>query len=193
MSEYLLDNSAAAAGARLEALARLFDPSTFRHLAALGITRGWRCWEVGAGGRSVVRWMAEQVGDEGQVVASDIDVSWAEAAGEGRYNVSVRSARHLLGSGTCRCSRDRSSTRPNRSGAVKRATRHGSTSSMHASCSSTCRTVSVRSRRCALRSVRGGWLLVEDADPSLQPLSCLEGRIAGRGAGQPAAKRLPRP
>jgi precorrin-6B methylase 2 len=47
-----------------------------RHIEALGIKRGWRCWEVGAGGPSVPGWLAEQVAPEGYVLASDIDVSW---------------------------------------------------------------------------------------------------------------------
>ncbi|MCW2656719.1 MAG: SAM-dependent methyltransferase, partial [Jatrophihabitans sp.] len=50
---YLLDNRVAAAGDRFTALAQLFDPVTLRHVDALGITSGWRCWEVGAGGASV--------------------------------------------------------------------------------------------------------------------------------------------
>lgn len=42
------------------------DPITTRSLSAIGITRGWRCLEVGAGGGSITRWMAEQVGDAGK-------------------------------------------------------------------------------------------------------------------------------
>src|ERR1700716_2335038 len=79
---YLLDNQQAEAGMRFDALATIFDPSTFRHIADLGIDRGWRCWEVGAGGPSVPRWLAERVGPTGRVVATDIDVSWMhEVAG----------------------------------------------------------------------------------------------------------------
>src|SRR5664279_6147623 len=50
---YLLNNQQAEAGRRLDALSELFDPATFRHLAAVGVTAGWVCWEVGAGGASV--------------------------------------------------------------------------------------------------------------------------------------------
>jgi hypothetical protein len=78
--EYLLDNRAVEAGARFDALAAIFDPSTFRHVDDLGIEAGWRCWEVGAGGRSVMRWLAGRVGPTGHVLATDIDVSWAEGA-----------------------------------------------------------------------------------------------------------------
>jgi hypothetical protein len=47
---YLLDNQQAEAGQRFDALSELFNPSTFRHLAALGLGPSWRVWEVGAGG-----------------------------------------------------------------------------------------------------------------------------------------------
>ena len=47
LNEYLLDNRAAAAERRFGALSALFDDVTFRHVEALGIRRGWRCWEVG--------------------------------------------------------------------------------------------------------------------------------------------------
>ena len=49
---YLLDNRTTEAGERFEALAAIFDPTTFRHLGALGVAAGSRCWEVGAGGPS---------------------------------------------------------------------------------------------------------------------------------------------
>ena len=41
----------------------------------------------------------------------------------------------------------------------------------------------------ALRS--GGWILVEDADPGLQPLLCPDDYGPGAAPGQPAARRLP--
>src|SRR5437764_14744449 len=73
---YLLDNRQREAGRRFDALAELFDPSTFRHLTAVGLAPGWRVWEVGAGGRSVPGWLAEQVGPGGRVLATDIDPRW---------------------------------------------------------------------------------------------------------------------
>ena len=78
---YLLDNQQAQAGQRFDALSELFDPVTFRHLAAVGVTAGWACWEVGAGGIGVPAWLAEQVGSSGRVVASDIDTAWMPADG----------------------------------------------------------------------------------------------------------------
>ena len=60
-NEYLLDNRAPAAERRFGALSALFDDVTFRHVDALGIQRGWRCWEVGAGGPSVPNRLAGRV------------------------------------------------------------------------------------------------------------------------------------
>jgi SAM-dependent methyltransferase len=59
---------------RLVHLAATLDPGTQRHIRALGITRGWRCLEIGAAEGSMTRWMAEQVGGEGRVVAADMDL-----------------------------------------------------------------------------------------------------------------------
>ena len=77
---YLLTNDAPEAMDRFTAFATLFDPVTFRHFERVGLSEGWRCWEVGAGGTSVVRHLSEQVGPAGQVVASDINVGWATEA-----------------------------------------------------------------------------------------------------------------
>jgi hypothetical protein len=77
---YLLDNQNVEAGIRFDALAELFDPWTFRHIEDLGIGAGWRCREIGAGGPSVPRWLADRVGGKGRVPATDIDVSWARQA-----------------------------------------------------------------------------------------------------------------
>ncbi len=85
---YLLDNQRAEAGTRFAALAELFDPVTFRHLDTLGIAEGWSCWEVGAGGPSVIRGLAERVGPSGRVLATDIDTSWIGSHASGRAGVS---------------------------------------------------------------------------------------------------------
>src|SRR4051794_3210525 len=63
--EYLLSNRQVEAGTRFEAIAELFDPWTFRHLDDLGVTSGWRVWEVGAGAPPVPSWLAERVGETG--------------------------------------------------------------------------------------------------------------------------------
>jgi hypothetical protein len=55
-SQYPFDNALQEARRRLVQLEALWDPSTIRHLQALGVTDGWRCLEVGAGGGSITRW-----------------------------------------------------------------------------------------------------------------------------------------
>ena len=147
---YLLDNRKLEAGERFRALATLFDPSTFRHLGHLGIERGWRCWEVGAGGPTVASWMAGQVGPEGSVLATDIDVSWIEGSAGRSFEVKV----HDVGAD---------------------APPTGPFDLVHARLV----LVHVPRRAEALAAMievlrPGGWLLLEDADPALQPLTCLD-------------------
>ncbi|MFD4597554.1 methyltransferase domain-containing protein [Streptomyces sp. NPDC058464] len=145
---YLLDNRQSEAGQRFDAFASLFDPATFRHLEAFGLGAGWRCWEVGAGGTSVVSWLAGKVGPTGRVVATDIDTSLLAAAA--RAPVEVRT--HDVGA-----------EEPPGEGFDLVYARLV--------------LVHVPDRERALRSMikalrPGGHLLIEDADPALQPLTC---------------------
>ena len=78
-SEYLFDNEALETGDRFGALASLFDHVTFGHLDGIGVTEGWRCLEIGAGGGSVASWLATRVGLSGHVLTTDLDVRWLEA------------------------------------------------------------------------------------------------------------------
>ena len=73
---YVLDNAAPETGGRFAGLEACFDETTFRYLNALGMDAGWRCWELGAGGGSVARWMSERVGDQGAVLATDLNTDW---------------------------------------------------------------------------------------------------------------------
>ena len=144
---YLLDNQQAEAGQRFGALSRLFNPTTFRHLRALGTAPGWRVWEVGAGSPSVPAHLAALVGRQGRVLATDIDTSWL---GEGESTYQVR--RHDVGS---------------------ESPPEGPFDLVHARLvlvHLTRREQALASMVAALRP--GGWLLVEEADPALQPLVC---------------------
>lgn len=182
---YLLANRQTEAGERFDAFATLFDPTTFRHIDGFGIGPGWRCWEVGAGGTSVVSWLAKKVGPTGKVVATDIDTSRLDAAARPPVDVRV----HDVG--------------------VDAPPGEGF-DLVHA------RLVLVhvpdreRALRMMIKALRpGGRLLVEDADPALQPLLCpdehgpeqhLANRLrhgfrellAGRGADLSYGRRLPR-
>jgi ubiquinone/menaquinone biosynthesis C-methylase UbiE len=62
-----------AASWHFDGLSLAFDAGTMRHLSERGLGPGWRCLEVGAGGGSIARWLAERVGPEGHVLATDID------------------------------------------------------------------------------------------------------------------------
>ncbi|MGA5041158.1 methyltransferase [Streptomyces capoamus] len=182
---YLLDNRQHEAGERFDAFTALFDPTTFRHLEGLGIGPGWRCWEVGAGGTSVVSWLAEKVGPTGQVVATDIDTSRLSTAARPPVEIRV----HDVGA-----------EEPPGAGFDL----------VHARLV----LVHVPDRERALRSMitslrPGGRLLIEDADPALQPLTCpdeygpeqrLANRLrqgfrkllADRGADLSYGRKLPR-
>jgi 2-polyprenyl-3-methyl-5-hydroxy-6-metoxy-1,4-benzoquinol methylase len=54
----------------------LWDPGTQALLDELGIGDGWKCLEVGAGGGSLVEWMAAR---GATVTAVDIDTRFVEA------------------------------------------------------------------------------------------------------------------
>src|SRR5262249_42998814 len=58
---------------RLSILEQLFDDVTRRSLIQLGVSEGWRCCEIGAGGGCGVGWLAQVVGPNGRVVAVDLD------------------------------------------------------------------------------------------------------------------------
>jgi SAM-dependent methyltransferase len=77
---YLLDNAAREAPGRLVSLSALFDPGTIRLLQERKVTRNWRCLEVGAGNGSIARWLANEVGPAGYVLATDIDPRFLESS-----------------------------------------------------------------------------------------------------------------
>lgn len=72
-TEYIVDSDANLAGEQLDFLEALFDPPTIAFLEPVGIPSGWRCLDLGAGGGSISRWLAETVRPQGGVVAADID------------------------------------------------------------------------------------------------------------------------
>jgi len=160
---YLLDNQQAEAGQRLGALATLFDPSTFRHLTALGLGPGWRVWEVGAGGPSVPDWLAQQTGRDGEVLATDVDPAWLGVAPR-RPNLRV--LRHDVG------------LDPPPDGPFDLI--HARLVLVHVPR----RDEALATMVSVLRP--GGWLVVEEADPALQPLLCLE----EQGPAEQLANRL---
>lgn len=59
---------------RLSLLEDIFDPLTRQRRAC--VQPGWRCLEVGAGRGSMAVWLAQQVGANGRVVATDVDITY---------------------------------------------------------------------------------------------------------------------
>jgi SAM-dependent methyltransferase len=72
---YIYDQGFLQERARLAGIESLWDPGSQRLLDGLGIGAGWRCLEVGAGGGSLVDWMA---GRGATVLAIDIDTRFVE-------------------------------------------------------------------------------------------------------------------
>ncbi|MGX5181842.1 methyltransferase domain-containing protein [Streptomyces avermitilis] len=159
---YLLDNRQPEAGQRYDAVAAVFDPTTFRHIEGFGIGSGWRCWEVGASGTSVISWLAKKVGPTGKVVATDTDTSCAASAA--RQPVEVRT--HDVG--------------------VEEPPGEGF-DLVHARLVLVHVPDQERALRSMVKALRpGGRLLLEDADLALQPLLCPD----EHGPEQQLANRL---
>ncbi len=77
MTEYVLSQGGSpdVERARLRLLEEYHDPLTVTQLDAIGVGEGWRCLDVGAGGGSVTRLLADRVGSTGSVLAVDLDTS----------------------------------------------------------------------------------------------------------------------
>ena len=97
MSTYLFDNAGKQAGQRFSSLETLYDPWTICHLEATGIGAGWQCWEVGAGGGSIAAWLAERSGKAGHVLVTDLDPRFLlESATLAHPHITIQ--RHDIGS-----------------------------------------------------------------------------------------------
>jgi len=147
---YLLENRHREAGLRLEAISALFDSTTFGHIRRMNLQAGCRCWEVGAGSPSIPLQLSKMAGDTGSVLATDIDISWL--GDMDAPNISI--LKHDI---------------------VTEEPPAEPFDLIHA------RLVLVHlpNRDAVLKKLvgalkKGGWLLIEDADPALQPLACLE-------------------
>lgn len=75
---YVYDPEFAEERARLAGIEALWDPGTQRLLAELGAARGARVLEAGAGGGAIVEWLAAAVGEDGLVLAVDIDTRFLD-------------------------------------------------------------------------------------------------------------------
>jgi len=89
VTEYLLSqrDSPDLERVRLRLLEEYHDPVTTSQLDAIGVGEGWRCLDVGAGGGSVTRMLAERVGSSGSVLAVDLDTTLLEELASDRVEV----------------------------------------------------------------------------------------------------------
>jgi ubiquinone/menaquinone biosynthesis C-methylase UbiE len=79
MSEYVLATPADDDERRRMALLFAYHgPLTIEALEAAGVSRGWRCLEIGAGGGDITRWLARRVLPSGAVIAVDLETHWLE-------------------------------------------------------------------------------------------------------------------
>lgn len=186
---HLLDHRRAETGQCSDAFAALFDRTTFRHMEGFGLGSGWRCWEVGADGASVVSWLAKKVGPTGKVIATDTDVSCLSWAVPSVVRPPVEVFVHRVG--------------------VDQPPGEGF-DLVHARLSLVHAPDRERALWSMIKALRpGGRLLIEDADPALQPLACLEeadpehqlanrlrqavrALLAERGVDPAHGRRLPR-
>jgi SAM-dependent methyltransferase len=88
MSTYVFDQAWQKEHDRLTALESLYDGPSRRLLSDLGVGAGWRCMEIGCGAGGIARWLADQVGETGHVLATDLDTRFLD--GHGLANLEVR-------------------------------------------------------------------------------------------------------
>ena len=88
MSSYVFDQTWQKERDRLTAIESLFDPTSRRLLAGLGVAEGWHCLEIGCGAGGVAAWLSDRVGATGTVLATDLDTRHID--GRGRANLEAR-------------------------------------------------------------------------------------------------------
>jgi SAM-dependent methyltransferase len=152
--------------AHYASLADLFNPSTFRRIDALGVRPGWRCWEVGAGGPTVPAWLARRVAPGGYVLATDIDVAALQEATDVAALQEVSEVAALPEAAEPGFEVLRHDVAAEPAPAAGFDLVHARLVVMHLAD----RGAALAAMTAALRP--GGWLLLEDADLSLQPLAC---------------------
>jgi SAM-dependent methyltransferase len=77
-TSYAFVNSSKEARTRFEALSKIYDRGTIRHLEDLGVGGGWHCLEIGGGSGTIAKWLAGRVGSTGHVLTTDLDTRFLE-------------------------------------------------------------------------------------------------------------------
>ncbi|MEY9968617.1 SAM-dependent methyltransferase [Streptacidiphilus sp. MAP12-16] len=70
---YSFDTGSEHAATQMSYLSEILDGTTRRHLRQAGELAGARCLDIGAGAGSVSAWLAQAVGPDGHVTATDLD------------------------------------------------------------------------------------------------------------------------
>lgn len=73
MKPYIFDDASTSEYQRLDLMSKILDPWTRGYLAALGVSQGWHCLELGGGNGSIAEWLCDTVSPSGSVTAIDIN------------------------------------------------------------------------------------------------------------------------
>lgn len=77
MNEYVFASAEQQAEfARLKLIEDAFDNQTRQIIQSLGVASGWKCLELGPGAGSILAWLGDLVGSEGQVVGVDKNIEY---------------------------------------------------------------------------------------------------------------------
>jgi SAM-dependent methyltransferase len=86
---YIFDNAAVdPTTQRFSSLESLHDERSIRYLERTGVGAGWRCLEIGGGSGSIANWLGDQVGGTGSIIVTDIDPRFLNRSS--RPNVEIR-------------------------------------------------------------------------------------------------------
>jgi SAM-dependent methyltransferase len=77
---YVYDNGSGRSADLHRLWREAYDPITVSRLRGTGVSAGWHCLEVGAGGGSIAVWLAGRVAPAGSVLATDLDTRQIPAA-----------------------------------------------------------------------------------------------------------------
>ncbi|MEU5543471.1 methyltransferase domain-containing protein [Streptomyces sioyaensis] len=74
-TEYFFKSELPDASRRVAVMELTYDDTSISRLHRIGVQSGWSCLDAGAGGGSIARWLSEQVGPDGHVTATELDVN----------------------------------------------------------------------------------------------------------------------
>src|SRR5688572_27742181 len=72
---------------RLRLIEQALDEDSIARILSTGVTKGWRCLELGAGAGSIAQWLAGIVGGQGLVVGLDINTKHIQHLTDPPYSI----------------------------------------------------------------------------------------------------------